>query len=160
MNGAHWHLLFNHFPIMGSFFSCALLTGGYLFKNQAIKQSALGLIILTGLLSIPALLTGESAEDVLKAIGKKNPAMIHPHEEAAELAFWIMEITAIFGIIAFVLNHKNVKAGKNVTAATFILLVICVALFINVNYLGGKIRHTEIRDTTSVPLPESELETE
>lgn len=81
MNSAHWHLLLNHFPIIGTYFSTLLLIVGIMLKSHHVKNIALGFFTLTALFAIPTFLTGEGAEDVLISIGQKNETFIHSHEQ-------------------------------------------------------------------------------
>lgn len=154
MNGAHWHLMLNHFPAIGGIFSALLLLASFLFKSAPFRKAGLSLLIISGLIAIPALLTGEGAEDSLKAIGQKNN-LIHPHEEAAEVAFWVLEATAILGLLAFLMAFRKEDLSKKLTAITFIGTLIATGLFLNVNNLGGKIRHTEIRTGNTTLAPDS-----
>lgn len=145
MNGAHWHLVLNHFPFIGGLIASLLLIGGYFFKSQSVKTSGLILILFTGLISIPVLNSGEEAEEVLAAIGQQNKDMIHPHEEAAESAFWVMEVAAVAALVSLVLLSKKRVQARPFIAITLVISLIATGLMMNVNNLGGKIRHTEIR---------------
>jgi hypothetical protein len=147
MNGAQWHLILNHFPFIGSAFSAVVLSLGYFFKNQKVKETGLILVILTALITIPVLLTGEPAEDVLEAIGKKNSALIHKHEEAAETSFWLMEFSGLLGLLTLIAFYRNKNYARSLLALSFVTVLITAGFMMNVNNLGGKIRHSEIRET-------------
>ena len=153
MNGAHWHLVLNHFPFIGGVFSTIVLLIGYMTKNQLVKTTGLSLIVFTGLITIPAFQSGEGAEDTLEAIGQKNHAMIHPHEEAAELALWVMEAGAALALIALFLQSRKNKASNMLTTMSLVISLVSTGLFMNVNNLGGKIRHTEIREQGAAGAP-------
>ena len=148
MNSAHWHLLLNHFPIIGTYFSTLLLILGIMLKSQPIKNIALGFFILTTLFAIPALLTGEDAEDVLSSIGQKNETFIHSHEKQAQNAFWFSISIAILSLGAL-LGRLNIKNNR------ILILIILIAGLVNsvlmtlVGNSGGQIRHTEIRAKNS-----------
>lgn len=146
INGAHMHLVLNHIPFLGSAFAVFLLVIGYIVKSQHIKQSGLILIILSGLLTIPSFESGESAEEVLEAIGQKNEALIHEHEEAAEKAIWVMAVTAAFAVASLYMQWKKIPAANKLTTVTLILSLLTMLVFMRVNNEGGKIRHSEIRD--------------
>lgn len=146
MNGAHWHIVLNHFPFIGGLLATLVMIGGYLFKNQSVKITGLILLIITGLVTIPAFVSGEEAEEVLEAIGKDDHDMIHEHEEAAELALWVMEAAAALALVSLVMHMRKLKLANSFTLITLILCLAASGMFMNVNNLGGKIRHTEIRE--------------
>lgn len=148
MNSAHWHLLLNHFPIIGTYFSTLLLIVGILLKNQTVKNTALGFFILTSLLAIPVLLTGEGAEDILDSIGLKNEYFISQHERLAQIAFWLSVSIGVLSIGALI-GQRTINQTK---IFTFIILtagLLNSVLMTAAGIAGGEIRHTEIRTTNS-----------
>ena len=148
MNSAHWHLLLNHFPILGTYFSTLLLIVGILLKNQTVKNTALGFFILTSLLAIPVLLTGEGAEDILDSIGLKNEYFISQHERLAQIAFWLSVSIGVLSIGALI-GQRTINQTK---IFTFIILtagLLNSVLMTAAGIAGGEIRHTEIRTTNS-----------
>ena len=148
MNSAHWHLLLNHFPILGTYFSTLLLIVGILLKNQTVKNTALGFFILTALLAIPVLLTGEGAEDILDSIGLKNEYFISQHERLAQIAFWLSVSIGVFSIGALI-GQRTINKTR---IFTFIILtagLLNSVLMTAAGIAGGEIRHTEIRTTNS-----------
>ena len=148
MNSAHWHLLLNHFPILGTYFSTLLLIVGILLKNKTVKNTALGFFILTSLLAIPVLLTGEGAEDILDSIGLKNEYFISQHERLAQIAFWLSVSIGVLSIGALI-GQRTINQTK---IFTFIILtagLLNSVLMTAAGIAGGEIRHTEIRTTNS-----------
>jgi flagellar motor component MotA len=102
MDGAHAHLLFNHFPIIGSVLSVLVLLAGFILKNGIVKKTALAMIVFTSLMTIPAFLTGEPAEEVLEAINQAPDAIIHEHEEMGEKGLWT---TLAVGALSIICLH-------------------------------------------------------
>ena len=148
MNSAHWHLLLNHFPIIGTYFSTLLLIVGIMLKSQTVKNTALGFFILTSLLAIPVLLTGEGAEDILDSIGLKNEYFISQHERLAQIAFWLSVSIGVLSIGALI-GQRTINQTK---IFTFIILtagLLNSVLMTAAGIAGGEIRHTEIRTTNS-----------
>lgn len=143
MNDIHFHLLINHFPIVGAIFALVILITGIFAKNELLKRMAYGLFIITALLAIPTKLSGEKAEHHLKKAIEVNDIMIEKHESMADLGFWSLIVLGLLSIIAFYLSIKN--SG----IAGVVAIVILLAASISVFYLwqtgesGGKIRHTE-----------------
>ncbi len=143
MDGAHAHLLFNHFPIIGSIFSLLVLGSGMIMKNDTVKQTALYLIILTATLTIPSSLTGDGAEESLAAIGQKPVELIHQHEEMADIALWTTLSVGLFA--ALTLYKFKSEKRKILIGITFILLLTNSLFLVSVGNAGGQIRHSEIR---------------
>ena len=148
MNSAHWHLLLNHFPIIGTYFSTLLLIVGIMLKSQTVKNTALGFFILTALLAIPVLLSGEGAKDILDSIGLKNEYFISQHERLAQIAFWLSVSIGVFSIGALI-GQRTINQTR---IFTFIILtagLLNSVLMTAAGIAGGEIRHTEIRTTNS-----------
>ena len=49
MNWAYFHMVINHFPIVGVIIGTMLLIAGMIFKNQGVKISGLGTIVFAAL---------------------------------------------------------------------------------------------------------------
>jgi hypothetical protein len=146
MNEAHLHLLTNHFPIVGTIFSTLLLGYALIFKNITIKNTALTIFVITGLLSIPAYTSGEGAEEILKSIGQDNHHFINEHQELAETGMLLCVSIALLSL-GLLLMRKNPKRYFRIL--TFIVLlggIINSSLMLVVGNTGGEIRHTEIRE--------------
>jgi uncharacterized membrane protein len=146
MNDAHFHLLVNHFPVVGTIFSTLILSYGLLYKNNIVKNTGLVLYIVTALFAVPAYLTGKGAVDILQSIGQKNDFFIQEHETMAANATWLCISIAIlsFGILL----NKNLK--KNYLSALLKVVLIAglfnSALMVITSNYGGMIRHSEIRN--------------
>lgn len=153
MNSAHLHLLFNHFPVIGTIFSAIVLAFGVIRKNETIIKTGLWLILLTALLTIPAFLTGEGAEEVLESIGQKNETLIHHHEEEAEKALWFVEIAGILSAFALFSFMKNKKYAFSLSSIILLASAINIYLLTEVGNSGGEIRHSEIRSSQANETP-------
>jgi hypothetical protein len=145
MNQAHWHLAFNHLPVIGTYFSLLILASGLVLKNSIVKNTGLALFIVTAIFAIPVFLTGEGAEDVLESIGQKNEHFINEHEEIAEKAFWICEIIGALSIVALIGFFKQKQFVQKLIMIIFLSGLANSLLMIKVGNSGGEIRHTEIR---------------
>ncbi|MBK8587458.1 MAG: hypothetical protein IPN88_19485 [Bacteroidetes bacterium] len=108
MDGAHAHLLFNHFPIIGSIISVLVLVTGFLLKNNIVKKTALAIIVFTSVMTIPAFTTGEEAEEALEAINQAPDSIIHEHEELAEIGLWTTICVGLAAAFTF-FNSRKVR---------------------------------------------------
>ena len=152
MNTAHLHLIINHLPLFGFVFSLLLLSGGLIFKNKSIVNVSLIAFVVTGLLTLPAFFTGVGAEDVLLKVAPESKSFIHYHEESAKLSMILSILLATISLIILFINRKSDIKFLYYLMLVFTLIVI-ISL-VETNYLGGKIRHSEIRNIESIDIQE------
>ena len=153
MNQAHWHLVLNHFPIIGTIFSLTLMIIGIFLKKSDIKNVALGAFVLTGILAIPAYLTGEGAEHIVEAAGKNVDAFIEIHEDLGVIALWACIITAVLAAITFFLEAKKLSISNVFLYITLATSLANLVVLKKVGTSGGEIMHTEIRETNTIDNP-------
>ena len=149
MNDAHLHLLVNHFPIIGIIFGFGILIAGILFKNNAVKNVSYVIFIVTAILALISMSTGEDAEDLVEDLVEDLPnvgkQIIHEHEEFAEklaLVLYVLGAVSLFGLYANIKNHSKAKLTSYLA---LIIAIVGVVLAKSVGTSGGEIRHTEIR---------------
>ncbi len=68
MNNAHWHLVFNHLPIIIPIVGLLTMIGGFIFRSEAVKRTSYFIFILGAISTIPAFATGEGAEEAVEHI--------------------------------------------------------------------------------------------
>ncbi|MEL5992830.1 hypothetical protein [Hymenobacter segetis] len=146
MNQAHLHLIVNHVPIVGSLFAAVLLGAGVLRHNLDLTKAGLVAVLAAGLLCLPAQLTGEGAAAIAQNLPRVSRALIHNHEEAAELGFWVLEAAAALALFGLLLLKNNSPKARLVTLLTLAVAVLSFGLLARAGNLGGLIRHTEIRE--------------
>lgn len=149
MNQTHIHLLLNHFPIIGTLIGSCLLLWGIIKKNDHIKSVSALLLACMAVVAIPVFLTGEPAEESVEHIGGVSEQVIELHEEAAEIAIWLMSITGLVSLVAMFMSLKKIKQAGTVFILAFVLSAVCFASMARTGYLGGQIRHTEISGTAA-----------
>lgn len=149
MDLTHLHLVLNHFPIIGTLIGTMFLLYGVIIKNDSIKNIAIGCIVTMAIIAIPVFLTGEPAEESVEHIPGISETVIEAHEEAAELAFWVMEITGIIGLISLIATKLNKNIGQFLILITLAASMVSFSLMARTGYLGGKIRHTELAGNTA-----------
>jgi len=145
MNQAHLHLVFNHFPLIGTIFGLGILLFGLIKRNQTLKETGLVVLVISAFLVFPTLKTGEGAEEIVEKFGISK-AIIHEHEELAEKFFWLINLTAVAAIVSFVALRKKLTFAKIAIIITTILAIASIVLGKFVGTSGGEIRHTEIRN--------------
>ncbi len=145
MNLAHFHLIVNHIPLYGFIFSFLLLFSGLISNNRSIINLSLIVFIIVGLLTLPAFFSGEGAEEILLKVEPDAKSFIHYHEESAQISLWLSVALGFSSLIVFLINLK--KDFKFLYYLILLLSILVIASLANTNNLGGKIRHSEIRET-------------
>ena len=151
MNQAHIHLIVNHVPIVGSLFALILLAAGLLRKNDTLTQAGLVAVLAAGLLCLPAQLTGEGAAKIVQDMPRVSRALIQDHGAAAELGFWVLESAAALALFSLLLLKSASPKARLLALLTLVAAVLSFGLLARAGYLGGQIRHTEIRDGFGTP---------
>lgn len=149
LNGAHWHLLVNHAPIIGGLMATLVLGYGLLRRNDSIIQLSFGLFVLMSVATFVTNQTGEQAEHYLESINSLNRQRVNQHTDAADLANIGMYLTGLVALAALV--WQRTKTMRLLPLLVFGLSVITFGLMVNVGRLGGLIMHKELRTETSTP---------
>jgi uncharacterized membrane protein len=144
MNVAHLHLLLNHWPIIGTFIGLGLFLVALAGKSNDLKQTSLAIFSLTALVTIPAYMTGNGAQDLIQREAGVSESLISTHEGAALLAFLFVEITgAVAWLGLWQFRQASRPAGWTVSAV-LVCSVVTVGLMTIAGNTGGAIRHPEI----------------
>ena len=146
MNQAHLHLIVNHVPIVGSLFAAVLLAAGVLKHDLTLTKAGLLAVLAAGLLCLPAQLTGEGAAAIAQNLPRVSRALIHNHEEAAELGFWGLEAAAALALFGLLLLKSAAPKARLVALLALVATLLSFGLLARAGNLGGQIRHTEIRE--------------
>lgn len=149
LNGAHLHLLLNHFPIMGSLFVTVLFIVALISRNVSMQKVSLWFLVAVALLTVPAYLTGDRAEDAIRGLPDISRAMIHSHETMARFGLILMFVTGLIALAGAILTHKRPKLPPVLLSLVLVVLLLNSGLFAYVGFLGGQIHHEEIRTPTT-----------
>ncbi len=145
MNQAHFHLIVNHLPIIIPITGLILMISGFILRSEVIKRTAYGIFILGALCIIPALATGEGAEEIVESIPNISESYIKQHEEMAETFATFSYILGGLSLIGLWANVKQKKISTILSVGTIILAIVVLFFAKQTGTSGGKIRHTEIR---------------
>lgn len=145
MNTAHWHLILNHFPIIGTLGAIVVLIYGWARKNN--DTSLLGLILLAAMavMSVVVMQTGEGAEELVEKLPGVSEAALEAHEEAAKVANILLIVSGVLALVAASLQIRKHRLQSAARMLTLLLALIAFGAMGYTGYLGGKIRHTEIQ---------------
>ena len=157
MNDAHWHLVVNHFPIIGTIFGFGIVVAGLIFKNNSVKNVAYILFIVAAIFAAFSMGTGEGAEELVEKMPNIGKQIIHEHEELAEKLALVLYVLGVISLLGLYTNFKNHIKSKLISYLALAIAAVGVFLAQQVGTSGGEVRHTEIRtnaNITSVSNPE------
>lgn len=144
MGLAHLHLVLNHVPIVGTLVAGIIFVIALRWRNPQLERLALGFLLAFALLTIPVYLTGEPAEHVAERLPGVAEAVIERHEDAALAALVAVEVLGASAVAGLALFRRRLLP-RAFAVAVVALIAVTAGLFGWTGYLGGQIRHTEIR---------------
>ncbi len=144
MDEVHIHLLTNHLPIIGGFIGLIIFVYGWFSRNIILKQTGLVVFIVAALGGILTFLTGEGAEDAVEDIAVVTRDAIHLHEDAAEMAFYMMQAAAAAALLLLIQYRRAVTNYRWLEYVCLLLMILSAIAMMRTGYLGGLIRHTEL----------------
>jgi uncharacterized membrane protein len=151
MNGAHWHLVVNHLPIIFPFVGAIVMIVGLVSKSEAVKRTSLMIFVLGALASVAAMSTGEGAEEVVENIAGVTENYIKTHEEAAETFAILSYVLGGISLVGLWASFKQKTFSSILTLSTLTLSFVVLFFAKQTGTTGGEIRHTEIRTGTALP---------
>lgn len=143
MNPAHIHLLLNHVPLFGALAAAVLFVVALLRRQQGLARGGLVVAVLTAVVGLVVYLTGEPAEELVENLPGVSEAVLESHEEIALVATVVLGVyglLALGGLVAF--RHG---VTMRVTRILMVLSLVPLAAIAYTAYLGGQVRHSEIR---------------
>ena len=155
MHSAHYHLLLNHWPILGTFIGLVLFVVALYADKEDLKQASLAMFAFMALLAIPAFMSGSSAQEVLKAAPDVSKDIIENHQGVALLALIFMEITGIASLVGLWKYSRAPKSsgearlGSGIALVVLLLAALTMGLMSVTGNTGGNIRHPEIVDKSA-----------
>ena len=144
MTLVHLHLLLNHVPTVGTGLAIALFILSFFRKNDMLRRVSLEVFFIIALLTIPAYLSGLSAQQQIMDRPGVSNAMIEAHEDAAVWSFVLMQITGGFAWLALWQFRRKGHAAAWTTFSILLLSALTMAVTARAANLGGEIRHPEL----------------
>lgn len=149
MNDAHWHLVVNHFPIIGTIFGLGILIVGLVLKNKTAENIAYVLFVVAAVFGFASMSTGEGAEEIVEDMPSVGAAIIHEHEEMAEKLALVLYVLGSISLVGLFLNFKQHSKARLLSFLAVIVAIAAVVIGKQVGTTGGEVRHTEIRANAS-----------
>lgn len=154
MSSVHFHLLLNHFPVIGTLIVIALLAIAIVRRSNEVAKASLALLAALGAISVLVFLTGEPAEEAIENLPDFSEAITERHEEFALAATIALASIGTFALGVLVFLRKR-EIPRWLTLGVFILSLVGGAMMGYTAMLGGQVRHTEVR-TGFVSLPDDD----
>lgn len=146
MNSIQWHLMLNHIPILGMGFGLFVWIFALLMRSKDASIIALVWIIFVGIITIPVYMTGQNGHELVHDLPGVSHTFIDRHEQWATFSLIAIELTAIFAIMLFFILRQAKKGLLQLWTLLFLLPLASSALLVAYTaWLGGEIRHTEMR---------------
>lgn len=147
MNNTHLHLMVTHLPIFGTIAGFLILVYGMNTGSYQTKMAAYTVLVAAAIGGIIAFSTGEAAEETVENIQGIGKRMIEEHEEFANLTLISIILLGAASLAGAFLTWRKWKSAKVILIIVLIVSLISFGMTSWTGYLGGQIRHTEIRNT-------------
>ena len=155
MNGAHFHLLVNHLPIVFPIVGVIVMITGLIFKSDAVKRVAYLIFVMAAIAAIAAMASGDEAEEVAEKISGVSENYIKIHEEAADIFAVLAYILGGISLVGLWASIKQKSFAMMINLGALVFAFIVIFFSMKTGRTGGEIRHTEIRNG-NVTIPASE----
>ena len=147
MDPTYFHLVMNHFPVIGAIFGMVTLGWGLFRGSEEVKNLGLTVLIVTAMVAIPVYLTGESAEETVEGLPGVLKATIEEHEDFAKFGLAAAIVSGVAALASLVYSWYRPGQGGIGRLLAILTLALSLATVGAMSWtakLGGVIRHTEI----------------
>ncbi len=153
----HIHLLLNHFPTIGLIIGFGLFVVALIGKNDDLKRASFAIFLVIAVLTLPVYMSGKAALEGLTGADGVSAMLMQNHQDAALLAFWVMQITGVFAWLGLWQYRRQASFSNSNLAIVFLLSVVTLGLMSRAAYIGGDIRHPEISAQAVEPTTDTEI---
>jgi uncharacterized membrane protein len=155
MNLAHFHIVVNHIPSLGSIAGLALLAAGIYRKDEVIKQFAYAVLVLITMAVLPTYISGAEAQRIVAKNPSYSAGMIQVHQNMAMITLLLMTFAGMFAWFG-IWEYRRLKRSSSLTTmATLITTTAAIVLVLETASIGGKISHSEIREAADATVSEA-----
>ncbi|ESU22864.1 hypothetical protein FEDK69T_17670 [Flavobacterium enshiense DK69] len=151
MNDAHLHLVLNHLPIIIPIIGLLVMLGGFIFRSEAVKQTAYFIFILGAITTFPTFKTGGGAKEVVEHLQGVEKKFIKTHIQAAKTFAMLSYALGVFSLLGIWANYKQKSFSNILSIATMVFSIIVLFFAKQTGTTGGEIRHLEIRKDFKPP---------
>jgi hypothetical protein len=126
-----------------------VLVYGIWTNSVPTKMAAYYVFVVSAAGAGIAYLTGEGAEEAVEDMQGVSEAIIGQHEDFALFALISLIVLGVASLIAAYLTSRLSTFSKTAAVITLLISLLSFGLIARTGYLGGQIRHTEIRSSAS-----------
>jgi uncharacterized membrane protein len=155
MDATHLHLMVSHLPIFGSFLGGIVLAYAIFANSSPIKIAAYIVLIISSFGTAIPYFSGEEAEEKIEHLAGVSENIIENHAHFAQFAAASLLILGIIAVIGLFLTRKESPLNRPIAIVALIAALVSFGLVAQTGYLGGQIRHSEIRsgaDAQTLPI--------
>jgi hypothetical protein len=135
------HLVVNHIPVVGALWTLLVLVVALAHPAPSLSRLALVLVVLVGLSTVAAFLTGEPAEEAVENLAGVVEPAIEEHEDLARRSLYLGIAAGAFAILTLIFR----RPPGRISLLMNLVLVAATALTLAVTaYEGGKIQRPEL----------------
>jgi hypothetical protein len=145
MTAAHVHLALNHLPVLGTLIAAAILAAGLALRNPAVVRTALALLVAAAVSALPVHLSGEGAEEIVEDLPGVTHDLVEAHEDSAKPAAIAVGVLGLLAAGILFVHRRRPDVPRGVAVALLVAAIVVFGLLVRTAYLGGQIRHQEIR---------------
>ena len=145
MDLTHLHLVITHLPIFSSVLGGLVLAYALLKRSEPTGIAAYGLFIISSIGAGVSYLTGEAAEHTAEHIPGITQNTIERHEEFALFALTSFILLGVLALVAIIITMKKPSLSRRFAVLVLIASLVSFGIVARTGYLGGQIRHTEIK---------------
>jgi hypothetical protein len=157
MDLTHIHLLLNHFPTIGNIIGGGLFVLALITRSDDLKRASLVVLLGISLIAIPTYMSGNGAQEAIKALPGVSKSLIETHEGAALEAIAFMQVTGAFAWLGLWQFRRLARIPAWNLAVILVLTLVSLGLTARAANIGGEIRHAEIRAGQETATPEGDL---
>jgi len=136
--------MFNHLSIVGLGFAILLNILAISIKSDDLRKLSCWFYILLGFLAALAILTGDSAGEIIKTYPGISSDAIENHETWGYVFFYGLLANGILGLGTLWFSRKNPGLMKKLNLVMLVVALAFSILAFKTGATGGTIRHPEI----------------
>ena len=126
INGAYVHILINHFPIILSLLGAVAAVIALFRPRRMLWVYAVATLTLAGILAYPTMLTGHMAEELIEKMPYASRRAIHAHEEAGELAMWVLIATGVIAAYSWWRTSQSAPRDETFDAPGWLRVLVAI----------------------------------
>jgi uncharacterized membrane protein len=144
INGAHLHLLTNHWPVLIPIMAVPIIAIGTVVGLRQTRNVGLSLLAIGALAAWPTYFTGQAARAVVQNYPLITVASIQRHQDLAFYAFLVIEIVGVMSLFLLWCDWRKKPVTRGSLIGLILLALVAIFLIAQTAHLGGLIRHEEL----------------